>query len=128
MRRARATIACGPAGVRSCADAGLGTLRLHDLRDTAASQAVVSGENLPSVGMLLGHRRYRQGYAHVADTHLVEAAERIGSIISGCDKGRIQVRLRDSLPLRHNMSEIAGMWARGATHRAETGWLVGCGA
>ena len=30
-----------------CADAKLGRLRLHDLRHTAASHAVMSGENLP---------------------------------------------------------------------------------
>ena len=30
-----------------CADAELGRLRLHDLRHTAASQAVMAGENLP---------------------------------------------------------------------------------
>ena len=34
----------------ACADAGLGRLRLHDLRHTAASQAVMAGENLPLVG------------------------------------------------------------------------------
>ena len=72
-----------------CADAKLGRLRLHDLRHTAASHAVMSGENLPLVGQLLGHRRHRTtaGYAHVADGHLVEAAERIGAIIAaamGC--------------------------------------------
>ena len=33
-----------------CADAELGRLRLHDLRHTAASQAVMAGENLPLVG------------------------------------------------------------------------------
>ena len=33
-----------------CTDAGLGKLRLHDLRHTAASHAVMSGENLPLVG------------------------------------------------------------------------------
>ncbi len=67
-----------------CADAGLGRLRLHDLRHTAASQAVMAGENLPLVGKLLGHRRHRTtaGYAHLADAHLVEAAERVGSIIA----------------------------------------------
>ena len=66
-----------------CADANLGRLRLHDLRHTAASHAVMSGENLPLVGKLLGHRRHRTtaGYAHLADSHLVEAAERVGSII-----------------------------------------------
>ena len=59
-----------------CADAKLGYLRLHDLRHTAASQAVMSGENLPLVGKLLGHQRHRTtaGYAHLADGHLAEAA------------------------------------------------------
>ena len=41
-----------------CANAGLGSLRLHDQRHTAASQAVMAGENLPLVGKLLGHRRH----------------------------------------------------------------------
>ena len=67
-----------------CADANLGKLRLHDLRHTAASQAVMAGENLPLVGKLLGHRRHRTtaGYAHLADGHLVEAAEQVGCIIA----------------------------------------------
>ncbi len=67
-----------------CADAGLGRLRLHDLRHTAASQAVMAGENLPLVGKILGHRRHETtaGYAHLADAHLVEAAERIGNVIA----------------------------------------------
>ncbi|MCY4559447.1 MAG: site-specific integrase [Chloroflexi bacterium] len=67
-----------------CADAKLGSLRLHDLCHTAASQAVMAGENLPLVGKLLGHRRHRTtaGYAHLADEHLVEAAERIGNHIA----------------------------------------------
>ena len=65
------------------ADAGLGRLRLHDLRHTAASQAVMAGENLPLVGKMLGHRRHRTtaGYAHLSDEHLIEAAEQIGSIV-----------------------------------------------
>ena len=68
-----------------CEDAKLGRLRLHDLRHTAASQAVMAGENLPLVGKLLGHQRHRTtaGYAHLADAHLVEAAEQIGAIIVG---------------------------------------------
>ena len=67
-----------------CADAELGSLRLHDLRHTAASQAVMAGENLPLVGKLLGHRRHSTtaGYAHLADAHLVETAEKVGSIIA----------------------------------------------
>ena len=68
----------------ACADAGLGRLRLHDLRHTAASQAAMPGENLPLVGKLLGHRRHRTtaGYAHVADAHLVAAAEKVGNLIA----------------------------------------------
>ena len=67
-----------------CAEAGLGRLRLHDLRHTAASQAVMSGEGLSQVGKLLGHRRHRTtaGYAHLADGHLVETADRVGSLIA----------------------------------------------
>ncbi|MDE0174323.1 MAG: site-specific integrase [Defluviicoccus sp.] len=67
-----------------CTDAGLGRLRLHDLRHTAASQAVMAGENLPQVGRLLGHKRHRTtaGYAHLADGHLVEAAEKVGTLIA----------------------------------------------
>ena len=67
-----------------CEDAKLGSLRLHDLRHTAASQAVMSGEGLPLVGRLLGHNRHRTtaGYVHLADAHLVEAAEHVGSIIA----------------------------------------------
>ena len=68
----------------ACADAKLGRLRLHDLRHTAASQAVMAGENLPVIGRLLGHSRHRTtaGYAHLADEHLVEAAEKVGSLIA----------------------------------------------
>ena len=36
-----------------CADAGVGGLRLHDLRHTAASLAVMSGEGLTLVGRLI---------------------------------------------------------------------------
>ena len=46
----------------------------------------MSGENLPLVGGLLGHRRHRTtaGYVHLTDdAHLVEAAERIGAIVMG---------------------------------------------
>ena len=67
-----------------CADAEIGSLRLHDLRHTAASQAVMAGEGLPLVGRLLGHSQHRTtaGYAHLADAHLVEAAEKVGNIIA----------------------------------------------
>ena len=66
------------------------SLRVHDLRHTVASHAVMSGENLPLVGQLLGHRRHRwtAGYAHVADRHLVDAAEKIGGIMARAMTGK----------------------------------------
>ena len=44
----------------------------------------MSGENLPLVGKLLGHRRHETtaSYAHLADGHLVEASEKVGSLIA----------------------------------------------
>ena len=67
-----------------CADAKLGKLRLHDLRHSAASQAVMAGEGLSQVGKLLGHRQHRTtaNYAHLADAHLVTAAEKVGHIVA----------------------------------------------
>ena len=44
----------------------------------------MAGENLPLVGKPLGHRRHRTtaAYAHVADAHLVAAAEKVGAAIA----------------------------------------------
>ncbi len=60
------------------------SLHLHDLRHTAASRPVMSGEGLQFVGRLLGHNRHRTaaGYTHLADAHLVEATEKAGAIIA----------------------------------------------
>ena len=80
------------------ADANLGRLRLHDLRHTAASHAIMSGENLPLVGRLLGHRRHETtaGYAHLADGHLVKTAEKVGRLVAEA------MDLSNSLPQSHS--------------------------
>ncbi|MXY97843.1 MAG: site-specific integrase, partial [Gemmatimonadetes bacterium] len=39
------------------ARAGLGDVRLHDLRHSFASRALAMGESLPMIGRLLGHSR-----------------------------------------------------------------------
>ncbi len=103
-RHAHRVVACWRA-VRE--DANLGKVRLHDLRHTAASHAVMSGENLPLVGKLLGHRRHETtaGYAHLADGHLVEAAEKVGTLIAdamGFD--------RDPPPSRVRVRRKYGRW------------------
>ena len=68
--------------VRERAD--LAGVRLHDLRHTFASQAVMKGVPLPVVARLLGHTepRMTMRYAHVGDREIVEAAERIGEVIA----------------------------------------------
>ena len=63
-----------------CNDAKLGSLRLHDLRHTAASQAVMAGENLPLVGKLLGRRKRRATPILPADIR-AEAVDNFGVII-----------------------------------------------
>ena len=52
--------------------AGLSGLRIHDCRHTWASQGLVNGIGLPTVGRLLGHRRRRTTaiYAHLDDAAL----------------------------------------------------------
>ena len=56
--------------------AGLGDVRLHDLRHAFASVAVAGGLGLPILGALLGHRQAQttQRYAHLAADPLKAAA------------------------------------------------------
>ena len=68
--------ACDMAGV--VADA-----RLHDLRHSHASHAVMNGESLHIAGRLLGHRRASttNRYVHLDDATLSGAAERVALAI-----------------------------------------------
>ncbi len=69
---------------RICAEAGLAEdIRLHDLRHTYASHAVMRGETLMMASRLLGHRNTvtTERYAHLADRFLQDAAERVASEI-----------------------------------------------
>lgn len=63
--------------------AGLRRVRLHDLRHTFASHAAMSEEPLPMIGKLLGHATVKSTarYAHLDDTHLIGAAQKIGDAI-----------------------------------------------
>jgi integrase len=59
------------------------TVRIHDLRHSFASHAIMSGETLFVTSRLLGHRRIQTTarYAHLGDDTLLDAAERIGELI-----------------------------------------------
>ena len=69
---------------RARKEAGIEDVRLHDLRHTFASHAVMSGVPLPIVAKLLGHSRCSMTlrYAHVRDRDVEVAAERTGAAIA----------------------------------------------
>ena len=66
------------------ARAGLGDVRLHDLRHSFASRALALGETLPVIGKLLGHSDIETTarYAHLAQDSIHETAERIAGSIA----------------------------------------------
>ena len=64
-------------------EAGIADCRLHDLRHTHASHAVMNGVPVPVVSRLLGHSNVRMTlrYAHLGDHDIEAAAERVGQSI-----------------------------------------------
>ena len=70
-------------------EAGIEDVRLHDLRHTVASHAVLQGIPLPVVSRLLGHKHPSMTlrYAHVGDRETEAAAERIGAAIAQALEG-----------------------------------------
>ena len=70
-------------GIRE--EAGLPGLRIHDTRHIWASQGLMNGLGLTTVGRLLGHRKRRTTaiYAHLDDATLHDAAAQAAAIIAG---------------------------------------------
>ena len=69
---------------RARREAGIEDVRLHDLRHTHASHAVMNGVPVPVVARLLGHSDVRTTlrYAHLGDREIEAAAERVGQSIA----------------------------------------------
>jgi len=70
--------------VRIRSEAGLPDVRLHDLRHSAASFALMSGVGLEVIGKLLGHSDLKttRRYAHLADVVVRAAAEQTADQIA----------------------------------------------
>ena len=64
--------------------AGIEDVRLHDLRHTHASHAVMNGVPVPVVSRMLGHASVRMTlrYAHLGDREIEAEAERIGEAVA----------------------------------------------
>ena len=78
--------------------AGLSGLRIHDCRHTWASQGIMNGVGLPTVGKMLGHRRHRTTalYAHLDDATLRDAAAQSSLIIARAMRYKAQPQLNNA--------------------------------
>lgn len=69
--------------VKACENAGIENLRIHDLRHSFATLAVLAGASLYDVQKLLGHQdiAMTQRYAHLADDGLKKATESVAVLL-----------------------------------------------
>ena len=66
-------------------EAGLEDVRLHDLRHSYASMALLGGESVRTVGRLLGHERAATTlkYAHLSEASVREAVDALAPVLAG---------------------------------------------
>ena len=84
-----------------CQEAGLGKMRLHDLRHSFASFAIANGENIVLIAAALGHAstRMTERYLHLRDQDVSALAERTGQRILSCAKKRTAGRSTTKFPV-----------------------------
>ena len=77
-------------------EADIEEFRLHDLRHTVATHGVMQDVPLPIVARLLGHRNPSMTlrYAHVGDSEIEAAAERVGQTIAQFMAGESTAKVR----------------------------------
>ena len=95
--------------------AGITDVRLHDLRHTFASHAVLRGVPLPVVSRLLGHAQTRMTlrYVHLNDRDIAAASERIATGIDKILTGEVLVCSDASVA-----GDTAGVCTEGSTVQA----------
>ena len=71
--------------LRVRAEAGLDDVRMHDLRHSYASIALLNGESVRTLGRLLGHEcaETTLKYAHLSDASVREAVDALAPVLSG---------------------------------------------
>ncbi|RYG90061.1 DUF4102 domain-containing protein [Loktanella sp. IMCC34160] len=71
-------------------------IRIHDLRHTYASHAILAGESLPTAGKLLGHKtpRTTKRYAHLDGSTLSKAADTLAKEIDRMMRGEAETTKR----------------------------------
>jgi integrase len=66
----------------ACRRAGIGHLRMHDLRHLFATHAIESGVDIPTVAKWLGHKDRgalaMRTYGHIRDDHSLESIKKLG--------------------------------------------------
>ncbi|WP_156927567.1 tyrosine-type recombinase/integrase [Leisingera methylohalidivorans] len=88
-------------------------IRLHDLRHTYASHAIMSGEILHMTGKLLGHRSpdSTERYAHLDASYLAKATDKVAGKVDGLLSGYPQ-----------SLAQLSGLldnlWARTRRERS----------
>jgi integrase len=99
-------------------EAGIGPLRLHDLRHHFASVAVSNGIDLRLVGQLLGHHDIDStlGYAHLASDSLRKSATRVSGLIDRSLRGGVGARSRHSRSSKGPSTPSPATPAREAHH------------
>ena len=70
---------------RARKEAGIADVRLHDLRHSYASMALLNGESIRAVGRLLGHEKPSTTlkYAHLSDASVREAVDTLAPVLAG---------------------------------------------
>ena len=91
-----------------CAAAGIEDVRLHDLRHSFASDALMGGVPLAIVGEMLGHRQVSttKRYAHLASSVVREAAEHTAGRIVAANTAGLAPTTAPFEPMRDEQ------WAR----------------